>query len=155
MEKCSICLNDIIDNKELLKCCHIYHKECIDEWLKTKNTCPLCRMKVKDDIDKQIPQRYGGGQGATFELVRYDAADVYLTGGPSVTFFRTDPIIQTRTLQPDGQYVTRYTSTPIIQRRTSQISETRTNHRQIDFINRKRNMNQNFKNMNRNKRNHR
>jgi hypothetical protein len=28
---------------------HTFHKECITEWLKLKNECPLCKKKVTDD----------------------------------------------------------------------------------------------------------
>jgi hypothetical protein len=32
--------------RELPKCNHIYHKKCIDKWLKKKATCPICRNKL-------------------------------------------------------------------------------------------------------------
>ena len=46
-EDCSICLKvpkekDIINK---LPCKHIFHKECIVEWLSKINTCPLCRSQ--------------------------------------------------------------------------------------------------------------
>lgn len=42
---CCICMehykvNDIL---RVLKCKHHMHKECCDEWLKRRNTCPICR----------------------------------------------------------------------------------------------------------------
>lgn len=51
-ENCCICMDDIEEGKvETLKCDHTFCKSCIKEWLKTHNTCPLCRtkIKVKDD----------------------------------------------------------------------------------------------------------
>lgn len=41
---CSICLDtsDLIQ----LHCNHTYHSECIQTWLKTENTCPLCRSQI-------------------------------------------------------------------------------------------------------------
>ncbi|KAF9578919.1 hypothetical protein BGW38_005053, partial [Lunasporangiospora selenospora] len=47
---CSICLCDYEDLEELrhLYCDHIFHKECVDEWLKLKRTCPLCKMDISE-----------------------------------------------------------------------------------------------------------
>ncbi|KAG0311029.1 hypothetical protein BGZ99_010421 [Dissophora globulifera] len=45
---CSICLCDYEDLEELrhLPCDHYFHKECVDEWLKLKRTCPLCTYDI-------------------------------------------------------------------------------------------------------------
>ena len=42
---CSICLEDFSDEKEILilDCKHIYHNECIIEWIYKDTSCPLCR----------------------------------------------------------------------------------------------------------------
>jgi len=46
-ERCLICLADYETSDEvrrLDKCKHVYHRECIDEWLTTgRNSCPMCR----------------------------------------------------------------------------------------------------------------
>ncbi|KIW48590.1 uncharacterized protein PV06_01162 [Exophiala oligosperma] len=46
-ERCLICLSDyeaFDEVRQLNKCQHLYHRECIDEWLTTgRNSCPLCR----------------------------------------------------------------------------------------------------------------
>ncbi|OWB70357.1 hypothetical protein B5S31_g34 [[Candida] boidinii] len=46
-DTCPICLMAYEDDqfvRELLKCKHEFHKECIDEWLSEgQNTCPMCR----------------------------------------------------------------------------------------------------------------
>ncbi|KAK9076367.1 hypothetical protein SSX86_004701 [Deinandra increscens subsp. villosa] len=43
---CSICLSEY-NAKEIVRCIpecrHCFHAECIDEWLKMKGTCPVCR----------------------------------------------------------------------------------------------------------------
>tara|TARA_Y100001958_G_C21247511_1_gene578931 strand:- start:5061 stop:5441 length:381 start_codon:yes stop_codon:yes gene_type:complete len=46
-DSCSICLekyklNDMINR---LNCNHIYHKECLDNWIQNNN-CPLCRSII-------------------------------------------------------------------------------------------------------------
>ena len=45
---CSICLTDIErKHKEcVLKCTHIYHIQCIELWIQTQNTCPICREVI-------------------------------------------------------------------------------------------------------------
>lgn len=52
---CSICLEDIDDNKIELKCGHIYHKQCINSWLKVCYNCPYCRAIVRNSFK----MRYG------------------------------------------------------------------------------------------------
>ena len=42
---CSICLEDFDETKEIvfLDCNHIYHSDCIIEWINKDPSCPLCR----------------------------------------------------------------------------------------------------------------
>ncbi|RAL11589.1 RING-H2 finger protein [Aspergillus homomorphus CBS 101889] len=46
-ERCLICLSDyeVADElRQLNKCEHLFHRDCIDQWLTTgRNSCPLCR----------------------------------------------------------------------------------------------------------------
>ncbi|EAS29958.2 RING finger protein [Coccidioides immitis RS] len=54
-DRCLICLSDYAAEEEvrlLAKCGHIYHRECIDEWLTTgRNSCPLCRGEGVSNSD--------------------------------------------------------------------------------------------------------
>lgn len=53
---CSICLDDIEEiDKMILRCGHIYHKECINSWLKVSYNCPYCRAVVRNNFR----MRYG------------------------------------------------------------------------------------------------
>ncbi len=47
-ERCCICLNDFAEDESIrrLPCLHIFHKDCIDEWLRRNHKCPLCNMSV-------------------------------------------------------------------------------------------------------------
>ena len=45
---CIICLEDFINGQKVynLKCKHIFHMKCLNEWIKRKRTCPLCKRKL-------------------------------------------------------------------------------------------------------------
>ncbi|KAK7321221.1 hypothetical protein VNO77_31634 [Canavalia gladiata] len=46
---CAVCLNEFEDDETLRmlpKCCHVYHLACIDAWLASHTTCPLCRANL-------------------------------------------------------------------------------------------------------------
>lgn len=52
-DECSICLAPIKKNKKNeLNCNHIFHNNCINEWLKKNNSCPLCRTQIKQKLPK-------------------------------------------------------------------------------------------------------
>jgi len=49
MEQCNICLEDYLDQDELmvLNCEHYFHKNCIVPWLgENSNKCPICKARV-------------------------------------------------------------------------------------------------------------
>lgn len=45
---CSICINtsECEDKKTIKTCKHSFHSKCIDEWLKYKKECPICRLQL-------------------------------------------------------------------------------------------------------------
>ncbi|KAE8796112.1 RING-H2 finger protein ATL60 [Hordeum vulgare] len=54
--ECAVCLGTIRVGamaKLLPACAHVYHVECIDLWLASHSTCPLCRCRVGDDRSAQ------------------------------------------------------------------------------------------------------
>ncbi|XVF13643.1 hypothetical protein REPUB_Repub08aG0225400 [Reevesia pubescens] len=47
--ECPICLGEFIDDdmlRLLTNCCHVFHKECVDLWLDSHKTCPVCRGEL-------------------------------------------------------------------------------------------------------------
>ena len=48
LPQCCICLTDIGKGEEtvLLPCGHMFHWQCCLTWLKSKNTCPVCRFEL-------------------------------------------------------------------------------------------------------------
>ncbi|KAK2984080.1 hypothetical protein RJ640_028544 [Escallonia rubra] len=47
--ECAVCLNEFEDDEKLRlipKCDHVFHPECIDQWLDSHVTCPVCRANL-------------------------------------------------------------------------------------------------------------
>ncbi|KAJ1423070.1 Zinc finger, RING-type [Sesbania bispinosa] len=47
--ECAICLLEFEDDsmlRFLTVCCHVFHQECIDLWLRSHKTCPVCRADL-------------------------------------------------------------------------------------------------------------
>ncbi|VVA98855.1 unnamed protein product [Arabis nemorensis] len=48
MSLCTICKEDMFIGEEATRmpCSHLFHKQCLQGWLKTANSCPLCRFQL-------------------------------------------------------------------------------------------------------------
>lgn len=49
-KECSICLEEMISDLQVLTCKHEFHKNCVQRWCLENNICPICRTQV--DIPK-------------------------------------------------------------------------------------------------------
>ena len=47
-DSCAICLDDLKTGQmvKALRCSHKFHEKCINNWLKQKLLCPLCKEKI-------------------------------------------------------------------------------------------------------------
>ncbi|XP_010558069.1 PREDICTED: RING-H2 finger protein ATL66-like [Tarenaya hassleriana] len=55
--ECCICLGGFEDGdkvKVLPQCRHCYHCECVDRWLRSESSCPICRVSVRVDSSVSI-----------------------------------------------------------------------------------------------------
>lgn len=50
LEKCTICLTDFVEEEDVrrLPCMHLFHIECVDQWLPTNKRCPICRVDIEN-----------------------------------------------------------------------------------------------------------
>ena len=71
---CSVCQDKFSLNETVkcLPCGHLFHKECIEPWLKLHNACPVCR-KPLDDANS-APQS-GPGASASPRVPNYEDLD--------------------------------------------------------------------------------
>lgn len=56
---CAVCLNEFQDDETLRlipKCSHVYHHGCIDIWLVSHNTCPVCRANLVPIPDEEATE---------------------------------------------------------------------------------------------------
>lgn len=67
LTECAVCLG-IIQVGAMVKllpaCSHVYHRDCIDLWLSSRSTCPLCRCRVGP------PSEIGAGQETPRQLAQ-------------------------------------------------------------------------------------
>ena len=46
-EICSICLDNIKQEKTITQCNHSFHTFCINNWLGKRKNCPICRTEIR------------------------------------------------------------------------------------------------------------
>ncbi|CAH2073207.1 unnamed protein product [Thlaspi arvense] len=49
--KCSICQEEYVDKDEVgtMPCEHMYHVSCVEQWLRMKNWCPICKTPAEEE----------------------------------------------------------------------------------------------------------
>lgn len=62
-ETCGICLEEFNKQEKtakdflILVCGHNFHKNCIEEWLNKKNSCPYCKLKDPTNTQSKMSQK--------------------------------------------------------------------------------------------------
>ncbi|CAL4888841.1 unnamed protein product [Urochloa decumbens] len=68
---CAVCLEDVQCGEAVRRmpaCGHVFHKECVDMWLGSHATCPLCR--------RELLPRACAAENVTVEAAAQSSADV-------------------------------------------------------------------------------
>ena len=96
--ECNICLSSI--NTELVymncSCKHtIFHKTCLDKWLKISRTCPFCKYNYKS-----VPKKFSTEKSVLDKALIMDSINRY----PSIVY---DNYI-------NDNYISNYTITPYL-----------------------------------------
>ncbi|CAL9771504.1 unnamed protein product [Musa acuminata subsp. burmannicoides] len=56
--ECAVCLSEFEDDEELRllpRCSHVFHSDCIDAWLASHVTCPVCRANLAEQAADDNP----------------------------------------------------------------------------------------------------
>ena len=50
-DKCTICLSEFEAEEDVrrLPCMHLFHVECVDQWLGQNKRCPICRSEINSE----------------------------------------------------------------------------------------------------------
>lgn len=95
MKECLICLEQNCIYSRKLKCGHHFHPKCIDQWFRSKTTCPCCRTVVLERIDINFNERSQLYVNREQERIRESLIDyVRSTTGPDR--FRAREIVSSR-----------------------------------------------------------
>ena len=70
MKKCVICMEEFVIQDELktLPCFHIYHKNCINEWLRNNMNCVICKTEISPGSSNN---NNNGGVGSSYQSPLY------------------------------------------------------------------------------------
>ena len=55
--KCTICLSEFEEEEDVrrLPCMHLFHVDCVDQWLATNKRCPICRVDIEAATKADLP----------------------------------------------------------------------------------------------------
>ncbi|CAK7323676.1 unnamed protein product [Dovyalis caffra] len=72
--ECAVCLSMLEDQemvRSLPNCKHTFHAECIDKWLSSHSTCPICRTEAEPMIQPEAREGPAGGTAPTALILEH------------------------------------------------------------------------------------
>ena len=58
-DKCSICREDF-EGRDIVRkinsCGHVFHMNCLDTWLESHTSCPICRVDLREINMEEEPE---------------------------------------------------------------------------------------------------
>ncbi|CAI9775109.1 unnamed protein product [Fraxinus pennsylvanica] len=78
--ECAVCLNEFEDDETIRlipKCDHVFHSQCIDAWLESHVTCPVCRanlVPVSTDGQTQEPESINANEESNENVERINSS---------------------------------------------------------------------------------
>jgi len=56
---CAVCMDELVASTLAIKlpCAHLFHPQCLREWLSKNHTCPTCRAKLPTRAEKEAKER--------------------------------------------------------------------------------------------------
>uniref|UniRef100_A0ACD5YL00 Uncharacterized protein n=1 Tax=Avena sativa TaxID=4498 RepID=A0ACD5YL00_AVESA len=82
---CAVCITELAAGEAarlLPRCGHSFHVECVDMWLRSHSTCPLCRCPVADEAPTvQPPEADPESPNFPTNVLFFGSQDAVATGG--------------------------------------------------------------------------
>ncbi|XP_076762254.1 uncharacterized protein LOC143430138 [Xylocopa sonorina] len=97
---CAICVDSSISNILSTRCGHVYHSDCLQQWLESSKTCPECRQSVKNNQLRKIYFNFANSEDSSSLEKKVDNIDRLLKSKENV--IRTYETIN-KILQKDKQ----------------------------------------------------
>lgn len=70
---CTICLAPVEDGEQvgILSCNHLYHSQCLGQWIQRRNVCPLCQTEIA--TPRAVVEEEGNGEDAVVDRLNAEA----------------------------------------------------------------------------------
>lgn len=85
--QCPVCLLNVEDDATKMPCGHIHHTACLTKWLRSHNTCPVCRHTIEADETPRPSSLSALLQGWRDSRMRAEAAGTPASGGDASPSF--------------------------------------------------------------------